>query len=991
MRTARSILFLIYIFSFLFNQNLKAQVSFIKDPNLSKETYGSYPVLFTEYKGEIYFAVRTTSFRTTALIKSDGISSEVTIVKDGFFNIAEIVATNQYLYFIATSFDFGKGLWRSDGTEEGTKMVKEIIPHGVNGNFSHLKTFKNYVIFTVYLPEYSYEPWVSDGTEDGTHILKDLEPGANRSVIYSYTSGENYLFFVAKNSSKGIQLWRTDGTSEGTIALTDVTSNIIFTDISQQVTIDGITYFMAYDSAENGFFIWQTDGTIVNTKKYSDEVLISSLSSRTIVGPIMLKNALYFIADDGYSWKLWKKAQIDQPYELIAEKFPGHPFKIEQFLATDNRLFMIIEKKSGERDIWSSDGTMENTKFATKTGNVYLGDQYLTSKDKLYFVDNSLWVTDGTAEGTSKISPEHVYSAGPRHLIMVQGNLFFPSFDQSAKSFRDYELFKSEGTVESTALLADINTIPLSSGLTDLSPIGNTIFFNAYHEFKGGELWISDGTEGGTRLIADIFPGIDDNDIPISAYPHDFIAFNDQVYFSARHSSPNHDDFAQGLWKSDGTKEGTILVKDITLNRPAASYKGKIQLNNKLYFYAREHGERPYTLWSSDGTGEGTVKLIEVGQSSPSQGITNPGSITKSGNSIYFVHKNHETGRELWRTNDNDQITMVKDIFPGKENAFAYYDHQASMLDLNDEVLFKANDGVHGFELWKSNGTEQGTVMIKDIFPGESGSGLTDLTLYNGLVYFLANTSENNRNLWKSDGTPEGTQTVKDVGRPDVNLSHSVNSLIVFKNLLFFRNDDDENGTELWRTDGTSEGTFIFRDLYPGIRSTTPENFTTDNDIMYFTGRSDEGTKIWKTDGIPENTFPIEGFEEAGLTFPENLVVFNGDLYFTAADPMKGQSLFKYRFVEKVVTAINTPTRDLFLLFPNPSASGELNLQIPKELQENLYEIQIFDLMGKRQNFRIVNKNSSTVRLQLSNSRNGIYILRLSSNSGNFSQRFISY
>ena len=837
-----------------------------------------------------------TEFGNSALAKSDGISSQVTFVKEGFSYISEITATDQYLFFIAITIDNGKQLWRSDGTEEGTKIVKKVIPTGVFGNLSNLKAFKNYAIFTVDLPEFGSELWVSDGTEDGTYILKDIEPGANGSTVYSFTSNENYLFFTAENSSKGKELWRTDGTPEGTIALTDVANNIDFVDISQQATINGIIYFMVYDNAVGGFFIWQSDGSIANTKKYADEVLISDKPSLGVVGPVMLNNELYFITGESSSgsWRLWKKPQLDQPYELIAEELPEYSFHIQQFLATDNRLFMIIGKSSNAHDIWSSDGTTENTKFVTANSGFSAGFQYTAGSDKLYFVDRHLWATDGTAEGTSQISSTRVYLDRLPFFIIFQGDLFFSGQVQSTSFFRQYELFKSEGTLESTTLLADINTTPVSSAIWNLSVVGNTMFFSALDESAGMEPWISDGTETGTRLLKDLFPGTQDNH-PNSSSPRNFVAFNDQAYFTALNLNTTSNQIHKGLWKSDGTAEGTVVVKEIWLNSLDGAYSGKVQLNDKLYFAAFEKGETLYSLWSSDGTEEGTIKLEEVGNSSPFESIGNPGSLTKFGNSIFFVYENYDNGKELWKTNDNNQITMVKDIFPGKEDGFSLFEYEVSMIEYNGELLFAANDGVHGVELWKSDGTKDGTVMIRDIFPGESGSWANQLTVYNGLVYFMANDSDNSRKLWKTDGTTGGTQVVKDFGQPNVNTSYTNNGFFPFNDLLFFTNYDDEHGWELWRTDGTGEGTHLFKDLYPGIWSNVPSFLTIVNDIMYFTGRSDQGIKIWKTDGTPENTFVIEGFEEAGLANPRSLTAFKDDLYFTALDPLKGQSLFKYK------------------------------------------------------------------------------------------------
>src|SRR5256885_9301505 len=85
-------------------------------------------------------------------------------------------------------------------------------------------------------------------------------------------------------------------------------------------------------------------------------------------------------------------------------------------------------------------------------------------------------------------------------------------------------------------------------------------------------------------------------------------------------------------------------------------------------------------------------------------------------------------------------------------------------------ALFAADDGVRGIELWKTDGTATGTVLVKDInpagssFPGASGTPFpTELVFFNGAWFFSADDGVNGTELWKSDGTPGGTVRVKDI------------------------------------------------------------------------------------------------------------------------------------------------------------------------------------------------------------------------------------
>ena len=93
-------------------------------------------------------------------------------------------------------------------------------------------------------------------------------------------------------------------------------------------------------------------------------------------------------------------------------------------------------------------------------------------------------------------------------------------------------------------------------------------------------------------------------------------------------------------------------------------------------------------------------------------------------------------------------VEMVKDINSVSDHSFPAY-----LTPFNGELYFVANDGTNGGELWKTDGTEAGTVMVKDINPGSDHSYPSYLTPFNGELYFRANDASNGYELWKTDGT----------------------------------------------------------------------------------------------------------------------------------------------------------------------------------------------------------------------------------------------
>ena len=153
-------------------------------------------------------------------------------------------------------------------------------------------------------------------------------------------------------------------------------------------------------------------------------------------------------------------------------------------------------------------------------------------------------------------------------------------------------------------------------------------------------------------------------------------------------------------------------------------------------------------------------------------------------------------------------IFLLKDIhFGSGDSAPVHFTVAGSNL------YFSASDGTHGNELWMSDGTSNGTVMVKDINSGsgdsmsQNGYDLYHLTSVGNTVYFSADDGINGLELWKSDGTANGTMMVKDINSGSG--SSSPNHLTAVGNTVYFAANDGTNGSELWKSDGTGNGTVM--------------------------------------------------------------------------------------------------------------------------------------------------------------------------------------
>ena len=241
-------------------------------------------------------------------------------------------------------------------------------------------------------------------------------------------------------------------------------------------------------------------------------------------------------------------------------------------------------------------------------------------------------------------------------------------------------------------------------------------------------------------------------------------------------------------------------------------------------------------------------------------------------------------GYEVWRGTPG-VTEMVKDINTGGSSQLQY------LTIVGSTLFFNAYDGINGPELWKSDGTSSGTVMIKDINPGLLGSSPTHLTNVGGTLFFAARDGTTGYELWKSDGTAAGTVMVKDIwpGADGAYLSN----LTDVGGTLFFTANDGTHGYELWKSNGTAAGTVMVKDINLGGAS-EPQNLTDVGGTLFFTANDGtHGYELWKSNGTAAGTVMVKDINLVGDSVPQNLINVGGTLFFTANDGTHGYELWK--------------------------------------------------------------------------------------------------
>lgn len=388
--------------------------------------------------GKVFFANKDTVWM------SDGTSAgtvPVKVLPPG--KVHSFVEFNGKTYFNGPTSDGSYELWVTDGTESGTELVKDVNPSG-SGCIYIFQAFKNKLYFLGDDGVNGQELWFTDGTTAGTAMVKDINPGiANGLEGWAHSEVFNdRLYFSADDGLNGEELWATDGSQSGTVLVKDIHPSGSSMPGTFAI-VDSKLYFTAADNA-NGKELWVTDGTGGGTVLVKD---INPGAGSTYVGSIIeYKGKLYFIVSESFGfsapYNLWHSDGTSEGTAILEDSASG-PFEYKGQL--------YFGKISGysppffEYALWKTDGTPTG---AVKVNDLAGGKskkspgRYIEAGGKLYFLrnydgpggganylDNDLWVTDGSNAGTQLIKHANgdavnVFVNGT-NIIEYQGSLFF--------------------------------------------------------------------------------------------------------------------------------------------------------------------------------------------------------------------------------------------------------------------------------------------------------------------------------------------------------------------------------------------------------------------------------------------------------------------------------------------------------------------------------------------------------------------------------------
>ena len=489
---------------------------------------------------------------------------------------------------------------------------------------------------------------------------------------------------------------------------------------------------------------------------------------------VEMGGVLYFSADDGiHGWELWR-----------SDGSVGGTYIVKD--VREEECSPATDPETGEEtENCVNYGSMHQMCWPDPTECFV--PEMVAGNNKIFFTafDSNpgvnfphVFISDGTEDGTYRIRDQWIgwdynhpdadfdYS-GPSNLMVIPSNGFTPdrlvytiiqaiceggsycpeAFDPASGE----ELWITDGTDVGTYML--VNMVPEDKSWNngdyccmddkggiprDLIMKGNTIWFTARTDGYGRELYrYGMNIGGGLFLVKDINEGTSGSN------PMHLTSVGPGVYLSADNGTNG-----QELHYSLGNTFNTIVVKDINPGANSSSPQEMTKLGSNLFFTA-DDGENGRELWVSDSTEDGTFMVKDIN----TNGSSSPNWLRVMDGTLYFMAYTEDHGRELWRSDGTTSGTyMLKDINPGSNDSFHWTPdvfHDELVIVHGDSLYFTADDGgQYGTELWRTNGTANGTELVIDIVPGSESSWPNRYFNFGDKLYFTSYSEERGRQLW---------------------------------------------------------------------------------------------------------------------------------------------------------------------------------------------------------------------------------------------------
>lgn len=615
------------------------------------------------HNGRLYFSLFEDDYNHYVIWSTQGTAAttrlEYDYYSDAYFAPSNLVVMGNDIYFTSGNANGGMSLVRFDPATQKATDVKTLNTSvtrpfiftrtaytdnriTVLGNTMYMGLYNNLSVYK------SQEMWVSDGTTAGTFAIPN-------TGILSATKFGTQLYFSGTREND-TELYTSDGTIAGTKLVKDLNPAAGSPSIHDLCVLNDVTIFAAYDP-EHGTELWKTDGTPGGTAMLVDLVpgsgsgyfyrLQRAGERAFFLGSTTGGSSIEVIATDGTAEGTHAITNLTNTQQSL-----GVPLVAMH----DNKIFFVLRHFDGTDALYVTNGTPGNaTEIIHLSPNEYgVGyiDNMFAVGNMLYFITGGngedVWKSDGTPGGTVKVGDfttiETIKAAG-QHVYVVESTGFNPSV---------HTLKKCDGVTDAVTTLLTLH--PLS--VTTLAPLGDKILFNNSDAEHGQELWVSDGTVAGTKILKDIYAGASSSFLNWAGGTHEGL-----LYFAAADATHGTE-----LWKTDGTTAGTSLVADILPGSEGSRPYAMTSVGPVLYFTAYTP-EKGFEVWSTDGQ-QDTHLVADV---MPGATYSNPFEYVAFDDNVLFLATTELEGVQLWTTAD-----IITGIEKGEQKMITAYPNPSS-------------------------------------------------------------------------------------------------------------------------------------------------------------------------------------------------------------------------------------------------------------------------------------------------------------------------